>query len=109
MISGSSAFPKISLSGLQNPAPLSPWERFPLLLESNLSEVTRAQTCSRHITGMVGQTDGWTGGWIRLAEEVVSFLFLLFLFPLSSALGGGPDPWLQSAHPSLGSRAFCPR
>ena len=29
LISGSSAFPKTSLSGLQNPVRLSPWERFP--------------------------------------------------------------------------------
>lgn len=37
-------------------------------------------------------------GWMGLAEGVASFLFFLLLFPLSSALGGGPDPWLRSAH-----------
>ena len=52
---------------------------------------------------------GWMDGWMRLAEGVASFLFFLCLFPLSPALGGGPDPWLQSSQPSLVSHAFCPR
>lgn len=37
---------------------LSPWERLPLLLESNLSEVTHTDVLKTY------NWDGWTGGWI---------------------------------------------
>ena len=54
--------------------------------------------------------DGWTDGQMDETCRGGGLISVLSLpFPLSSALGGGPDPWLQAAQPCLVSHAFCPR